>query len=154
MFFELRDTKPYRIIRKLRQQVMSRPEACDFLLKNRCSDMSMSTKSSKWGRNPPEKYTLLFFIFEDQNLRLRAKPSRKYNFSRASKAPCEGETLQKKKQHLFLFTIFFKKTMYFTKPTHDFIIKSYVLPSKRRNALIAKPHLYVVCSKVYACSSR
>ena len=42
--------------------------------KSRNMDMSMSTKSSKWGRNPPEKHTLSFF--EDRKLQVRAKPFR------------------------------------------------------------------------------
>ena len=60
--------KPCRIIRELHQKLMSKSEIRN-LMKSRNSDMSMRTKNSKWGRNPPEKHGLSFF--ENQKLRVQ-----------------------------------------------------------------------------------
>ena len=58
--------------------------------------MSMSTKTSKWGRNLPEKHALS--LFEDHMLRLRAKPSRKTTF-----VPRQQNLFLKTKSYCWLY---------------------------------------------------
>ena len=65
-------------------------------MKRRHLDMSMSTKSSKWGGNPQRNTPFLFVLsFEDQKLRLRAQPSRKNTpFCRSTKSAFEDHKLR------------------------------------------------------------
>ena len=109
------------------------------LNKSRNLELSMSTKSSKWGRNPPEEH----FVF-NQMLRLRAKSSR-FTFFRFTSSLLHTPSVPTTSHPLFTDrpTVEHSKT----NPSKLFIFMRWLIQLSRtiRDLTLEDSHVCVVC---------